>query len=32
LSVEWPDGVREKWDQVQADSKVVLREGTGHAP
>jgi len=32
LLVEWPDGLREKWDDIQADSRVVLREGTGHAP
>jgi hypothetical protein len=32
LLVEWPDGLREKWDGVAADSRVSLREGTGRAP
>lgn len=32
LLVDWPDGLREKWDDVKADSRVVLREGAGRAP
>ena len=27
--VEWPDGSKEKWDNVRADSLVTLRQGTG---
>jgi hypothetical protein len=27
--VEWPDGSKEKWDHVRADSLVTLRQGTG---
>jgi hypothetical protein len=29
VMVEWPDGLRERWDIVRADSLVDLREGTG---
>jgi hypothetical protein len=32
LSVEWPDGLREKWEGVQGDALITLREGTGRAP
>ena len=32
ILVEWPSGLREKWEDVQTDSRVVLKEGTGHAP
>jgi hypothetical protein len=28
--VEWPDGARERWTTVTADSTVTLRRGTGH--
>ena len=27
--VDWPDGSKERWDTVQADKVVVLRQGTG---
>jgi hypothetical protein len=27
--VEWPDGSKEKWDHVRADSLNILRQGTG---
>ena len=27
--VEWPDGSKEKWDHVRADSLTTLRQGTG---
>ena len=27
--VEWPDGSKEKWTNVRADSLVTLRQGTG---
>ena len=27
--VEWPSGLKEKWDNVRGDSFVTLREGTG---
>jgi hypothetical protein len=30
--VEWPDGSKERWDQVQANSLISLREGTGKTP
>ena len=30
--VEWPDGSKEKWDQVRADSLIILRQGTGTPP
>ncbi|HXA64733.1 MAG TPA: CRTAC1 family protein [Bryobacteraceae bacterium] len=30
--VEWPDGSKEKWDQVRADSLIILRQGTGKPP
>ena len=30
--VEWPDGLKEKWDNVHGDSFVSLREGTGKVP
>ncbi len=30
--VEWPDGSKEKWDRVRADSLIMLRQGTGKAP
>jgi hypothetical protein len=29
VSVEWPDGSKEMWDHVRADSLVKLRQGTG---
>ena len=29
--VEWPDGSKEMWDHVRADSLVKLRQGTGKA-
>lgn len=29
LLVEWPDGSKEKWDHVQAEQLVRLRQGTG---
>lgn len=29
VSVEWPDGSKEKWDNVRADSLITLRQGTG---
>jgi hypothetical protein len=29
LLVEWPDGSKEMWDHVRADSLVKLRQGTG---
>ena len=30
--VEWPDGSKEKWEHVPADSLVTLRQGTGKLP
>jgi hypothetical protein len=27
--VEWPSGLKERWDSVRGDSFVALREGTG---
>jgi hypothetical protein len=30
--VEWPDGLKEKWEQVRADSLITLRQGTGRTP
>jgi hypothetical protein len=30
--VEWPDGSKEKWDHVRADSLVKLRQGSGKIP
>jgi enediyne biosynthesis protein E4 len=29
--VEWPDGSKETWDHVRADSLITLRQGTGKA-
>ena len=30
--VEWPDGSKEKWEHVRADSLIQLRQGTGTTP
>ena len=30
--VQWPDGSKEKWDRVRADSIVTLRQSTGTLP
>ena len=30
--VAWPDGSKEKWEHVRADSLIKLRQGTGKAP
>jgi len=27
--VEWPSGLKQKWENVRGDSIVTLREGTG---
>ena len=32
LMVEWPSGLREKWEDVQGDALITLKEGTGRAP
>jgi hypothetical protein len=32
LVVQWPDGLSEKWEDVQGDALITLREGTGKAP
>jgi hypothetical protein len=28
--VYWPDGSKESWDKVPADTIITLRKGTGH--
>jgi len=28
--VYWPDGLKESWDKVLADTIITLRKGTGH--
>jgi enediyne biosynthesis protein E4 len=30
ILVDWPDGSKERWSGIQADSVVTLRQGTGH--
>ena len=30
LVVHWPDGQKEMWDKLQADTIVSIRQGTGH--
>ena len=32
LLVEWPSGLREKWEDVEGDALITLNEGTGRAP
>jgi hypothetical protein len=29
LVVQWPDGARERWSDVKADTVVTLKRGTG---
>jgi len=32
LLVEWPSGIRERWEDVKGDALITLKEGTGRAP